>query len=83
MSHLTASQGIFQSILAVFQSFFNVIYAFVHGTVFLVWNVLESIAEFLGASVHFVICKYRLFLSLYLPKLFSSTHCLIENGFPR
>ncbi|AFR92190.1 hypothetical protein J008_00057 [Cryptococcus neoformans] len=48
-------QGIFQSILAVFQSFFNVIYAFVHGVVFLVWNVLESIAEFLGASVHFVI----------------------------
>lgn len=31
------------------------VYAFVHGVVSLVWNVLESIAEFVGASVHFVI----------------------------
>lgn len=80
MTHLIAFQGIFQSIFAVFQSFFNVVYAFVHGVVSLVWNVLESIAEFVGASVHFVICEYKLFLSLYLRKLLPPTQFLIENG---
>ncbi|WVQ63756.1 uncharacterized protein L199_001909 [Kwoniella botswanensis] len=48
-------QGIFQSIFAVIQSFFNIIFSLVHGVTSLIWNTLESVAEFIGASVHFVI----------------------------
>ncbi|WWC91048.1 uncharacterized protein L201_005989 [Kwoniella dendrophila CBS 6074] len=48
-------QGIFQSIFAVIQTVFGAVFALVNGAVSLVWNVLESIAEFVGASVHFVI----------------------------
>lgn len=50
-------QGLFQSILAVVQSFFNVIASIVSGVFSLFWGVLESLANFLGASVHFVACE--------------------------
>lgn len=55
------------------------IYSLVHGVVSLVWNVLESIAEFVGASVHFVICTYKLFLSLYLPQSSLTTDSLADS----
>ncbi|KAK1924409.1 hypothetical protein DB88DRAFT_540460 [Papiliotrema laurentii] len=47
-------QGLVQSVLAVFQAFFNVIVSLVSGVFHAVWGVLESLANFLGASVHFV-----------------------------
>lgn len=55
------------------------IYSLVHGVVSLVWNVLESIAEFVGASVHFVICTYKPFLSLYLPQPSLTTDSLADS----
>ncbi|WVQ99219.1 hypothetical protein IAU59_006351 [Kwoniella sp. CBS 9459] len=48
-------EGLFQSLFAVIQSFFNIIYSLVAGVISVVWNLLEGVAEFVGASVHFVI----------------------------
>ncbi|WWC72949.1 uncharacterized protein I206_106913 [Kwoniella pini CBS 10737] len=48
-------QGLFESLLAVIQTFLNIIYSLIHGTVSLIWNLLENVAEFIGASVHFLI----------------------------
>jgi len=47
-------EGILQSILAVVQAIFNVIYSVFHGLFVFVWGIIESLASFLGASVHFV-----------------------------
>ncbi|CAD6583041.1 MAG: hypothetical protein TREMPRED_003461 [Tremellales sp. Tagirdzhanova-0007] len=48
------ANGVFQSVLGIVQAFFNIVYSFVYGILSLVWGFLESIAELVGASVHFV-----------------------------
>ncbi|KAL7421694.1 hypothetical protein Q5752_003464 [Cryptotrichosporon argae] len=48
-------EGILQSILAVIQTIFGAIYGLVAGVFSFAFHIVEGLAQFLGASVHFVI----------------------------
>lgn len=47
-----------QSIFAIVQSFFNLIYSVVYGLLAFVGDILQNLASFVGASVGFVFCEY-------------------------
>lgn len=53
-------QQFFETSYEVLKSGFDVAYTFVSGLVIMLWHTLESFAEFLGASVNFVVCEYAL-----------------------
>ncbi|KAL1413589.1 hypothetical protein Q8F55_001364 [Vanrija albida] len=57
-------QGVGESAFAIVSSAWGVVYTFVHGLVVLFWDILESFAAFLGASVNFVISNIVLLIVL-------------------
>jgi hypothetical protein len=50
------NQGLFQAVFAVIQSLFNIIFSIFHGAITVAWDLIESVASFVGASAYFVFC---------------------------